>query len=421
MRRRVMGQNKLDTVLEPNSNKVFILDSMMGRGKTTTMMNLVPLFMGQRFIYVVEYLSEADRVKTELEQKGIKVFSPEKKGKELKSKTIKGLLNKGVNIVTTHALLDKLDTVALDILKSNEYIIILDETHKILDKYPISEMDLKLLIENGLIEVKRDVGKSDTIGRIIWKDEKYKGKFNDFKNLAMLGNVYIYSKDVYIWTFPVELFKKANRCFILTYLFQGSLMKSYFDFFSVDYEMLHLKGDMELVEWTEELQKKDIERIAPLINIYEGNLNIDSKAITLSSSYFNRITEEETTLLRNNLVNYFINIVKGKSDENMWTTLMDFKGKLKGKGYTKGFVSLSMRSTNEYRHKKNLAYVYNRYLNPIEKQFFTSRGIEVNENLYAISELLQWIFRAQIRDDKPINVYIPSKRMRTLLKEFLGK
>lgn len=43
----------------------------------------------------------------------------------------------------------------------------------------------------------------------------------------------------------------------------------------------------------------------------------------------------------------------------------------------------------------------------------------VDEDAYALSEMLQWIWRSSIRDGKPINIYIPSKRMRTLLMNWL--
>ncbi len=58
-------------------------------------------------------------------------------------------------------------------------------------------------------------------------------------------------------------------------------------------------------------------------------------------------------------------------------------------------------------------------MNPYEKKFFTSKGVKVKENMYALSELIQWIWRSRIRDGQPINLYIPSKRMRTLLKDYL--
>ena len=104
-----------------------------------------------------------------------------------------------------------------------------------------------------------------------------------------------------------------------------------------------------------------------------------------------------------------------RADELIWTTLKDYKRELSGKGYTKGFLSLNARATNKYQNTKAAAYLVNIYMNPFIKKFFSSKRISVNEDRYALSELLQWLWRTQIRKGKPITVYIPSKRMRTLL------
>jgi hypothetical protein len=103
----------------------------------------------------------------------------------------------------------------------------------------------------------------------------------------------------------------------------------------------------------------------------------------------------------------------------MWTTFKDFQKYLSGKGYTKGFVSVNARATNEFRHKKNLAYCANIFLNPIIKQFFQTKDIKIYEEQYALSELVQWIWRSAIRDGNEINIYIPSSRMRELLIDWL--
>ena len=61
-------------------------------------------------------------------------------------------------------------------------------------------------------------------------------------------------------------------------------------------------------------------------------------------------------------------------------------------------------------------------MNPIEKAFFEFHGVEVDEDILAVSDLIQFIFRGVIRndqDDTVLNVYIPSMRMRELLYKFL--
>ena len=61
------------------------------------------------------------------------------------------------------------------------------------------------------------------------------------------------------------------------------------------------------------------------------------------------------------------------------------------------------------------------YYNPIIKQFFIDKGVSVDEDIWALSELIQWVFRSAIREGNNINIYIPSERMRNLLIEWLNK
>ena len=53
----------------------------------------------------------------------------------------------------------------------------------------------------------------------------------------------------------------------------------------------------------------------------------------------------------------------------------------------------------------------------ITPAFFARKDITIDVDKFALSEMLQWIWRSAIRDGRAINVYIPSHRMREL---FLG-
>lgn len=78
-----------------------------------------------------------------------------------------------------------------------------------------------------------------------------------------------------------------------------------------------------------------------------------------------------------------------------------------------------MRASNAYRNKNVGMYLVNKYVNPIILNFFGLYDVHINQDAYALSEMLQWIWRLAIRDGKPIKLYIPSKRMRTLLINWL--
>ena len=161
-----------------------------------------------------------------------------------------------------------------------------------------------------------------------------------------------------------------------------------------------------------------------LINILDNKkLNaVGDSTNALSKKWFIRQTKADDSglkQLKNNILNYFQNICKSPSADNMWTCYKDYQTKLKGKGYSKGWIPCNSRATNDYADKVNLAYCINRYINPFYKAFFEVRNISINEEKFALSELLQWIWRSQIRQGKPVNIYIPSKRMRELLEDFL--
>lgn len=59
------------------------------------------------------------------------------------------------------------------------------------------------------------------------------------------------------------------------------------------------------------------------------------------------------------------------------------------------------------------------WLFSLKNQTPGENNISVDENGYALSEMLQFIWRSAIRDGKEIWVYIPSIRMRELLKQWI--
>ena len=82
---------------------------------------------------------------------------------------------------------------------------------------------------------------------------------------------------------------------------------------------------------------------------------------------------------------------------------------------------MNIRATNEYRQATNVAYLANRFCDPNIVKFFGTRGIKIDNDAFALAEMIQFIWRSAIRDNKPINLYIPSKRMRTLLIRWLDE
>ena len=47
-------------------------------------------------------------------------------------------------------------------------------------------------------------------------------------------------------------------------------------------------------------------------------------------------------------------------------------------------------------------------------------GVPVYEDIYALSQMVQWMWRSRIRSGEPIHAFIPSSRMRGLFKQWLA-
>ena len=406
--------------------EVFVIDSPCGFGKTQfAIQNLIWAEKGKKFIYITPYNSEVARVKEQCTKYGVEVYEPEAKGKtkygkkKTKKMSFKELIMKGCNIITTHAMFDKIDETVIDLLKGHNYVLYLDEVHEVIKEHTLDKKDFELLIDSRYITIDKESG------LVKWVEDKYdtyEGKFTQFKNLCDLGAMYYYGGKLFMWCFPIKVFEVMSKTYILTYLFEGQLQSSYYKLHNVKYEKKWVKQDglYYLVDYKEEYNKEYIATIRDKINIYEGKLNYD-KGITLTSSWFERADKDILRVVRNNTYNYFKHIVKGKADTILWTTLQNYQETLQYKGYVGSFIELNARATNEYKDRYNLAYVYNRYMKPTIYNFLTSQGIKVNEDLYAIGDFIQWIYRSRIREGQPINIYIPAERMRRLLKRYLGK
>lgn len=395
--------------------KITVVDTIMGGGKTTwaiQLMNEAPEI--QKFIFITPFITEIDRIVDSVSNR--KFMKPTEKNKRgTKTEGFKQLLKMGANIVATHQLFLNCDNEILDLIKVDNYILILDEAISVIEQIKINEVDMNMVFNEGLVVEENKWVK--------WKSTAdYNGRFIDIKEKCFNGNLYKYSKNIFYWCFPIDIFNAFDSVFVLTYMFRGQVQKYYYDMFNVEYvykSVAEENGKYKLIDYFIE----DRQVFKGLINIYQGELNeIGNKENDLSATKLKRISKdlEKQKGIKNNISNFFKNIVKSKSDNNMWTTLNECKGALKSGGYTKGFVACNSRATNEFRNKRNLAYIVNRFINPIEKNFFKENGVDFDEEMFALSELLQWIFRSAVRDGQYINIYIPSRRMRELLMIWLN-
>lgn len=459
------------------SKKITVIDSIMGSGKTTYILEEIikkvliktpaeiqemydcGIFneeelkkystVTNRFLCVVPLLSECTRYKDEIIN--AEIFEPDsQKGKGSKRDHLKQLLKQEKNIITTHALIKLIDEETIELLNALNYTLIIDEELSVIEIFDdISNKDLRDLHKNGYIT-------KDEQGFLQWnpQDDDTEFRYDDIKRLCNFNCLMEYTTnketDIILWNFPFKFFNIFKKTYICTYLWDGSIQKAYFDLHKIKYQhkMIHEK---KLIDYNKNLEFETKKHLKSLINIYIGEANRigdvpplskrGRKSHPLSKSWYIKnfneyekdyLAEKEITkqgkeyrttnlikVMKNNLYNIYHNVFRGNVNSKMWTCYEGFNSKwkriLQGDGYKKCFVPCNSKGTNEYSDRYNLAYLIDFNNNPIITNFFQSRGITINENLYSLSALLQWIWRSRIRNGEQINLYIPSERMRNLL------
>lgn len=423
---------------EDKKAPIMIVDRVMGGGKTTAVINFInDQPKDVKFIYVTCYLKEIGRIMSNCPERKFQTpLTQNKKG--TKKQGFIDLLKKNENIVCSHALFRNFDKDCIDLASLKNYILIMDEVANVIEELFINRTDLELIL--GVNEKGEKVNKKalahidEETFQLIWDDDKYEptGKLYEYKKLAELGCLFVSNGNVIIWNFPIDIFQAFHRVFLLTYIFEGQIQKYYYDFFGVEYKYIHISdanGDNNFnARLYSTPQKDDISEYKKLIHIEDKKnfnfieesqfLNIQEKNNALSKTWYTR-NYNEVMILKKKLNNYLTKeMCNVPAEFKMWTTFKDYQKDLSYKGYINQFIELNSRATNQYKDRYVLAYTCNRFMHPIIGNFLLKRGIKVDEDKYALSEMLQWIFRSRIREKKPIWIYIPSPRMKKLLEEW---
>ena len=331
---------------------VKVCDMIMGAGKTESAITLMNSDEESRYIFITPYLDEVERIKRSCAVRDFK--DPQNKGNR-KLGDLHRLLAERCNIASTHSLFEMYTAETISLIRDGGYKLILDEVFQVAQNLEISQKDLKML-RAEMIEVDDDC-------RVRWVKEDYEGRFEDLRDMCMTGNVILYKECLMLWLYPIEVFHAFRDVIILTYMFDAQMQKYYFDMAGIEVQKIgtvyergeyHFTDYVRMPEYVKTLHEK--------IHILEdAKLNkIGDQYASLSSSWYDRARKAKGQPLlrqmRNNLVNVFTNRFGSSTGQNLWTTFKNYQDILKGKGYTKGFLSYNIRATNAYRGRDHLAY-----------------------------------------------------------------
>lgn len=394
-------------------NTVTVVDARMGRGKSSAAIRYMNRYKGtKKFLYITPYLNEVDRICEQCD------FDQSDSDHMSKSTELKMHMRQGKNVAATHSLFYLMDEEALELVRANHYSLIVDESIQVIERLNVTDKDFTLIITQ-LADV-------DENGVLKWKDKDYDGRFCDYKELADAGSLRMLDSALLNVMNP-EMLRSFDEVFMLTYLFDGQYQKAYLDFFGFDYTIIGVEQDDDGYYFSNRPDTPpplDYRSLINIVDVPAMNRPGDGK-FALSKSWFTRrgYDHPDIRVLRNNLKKFFQSVPGGGQNTRLWTSFKDDQAKLTDRRtgrFRNNFLQVSARATNEYRNRTDIAYIANRFVDPNLLKFFASKDIVINSDHFALAEMLQWIWRSAIRDNKPINLYIPSSRMRELLIDWIN-
>lgn len=410
------------------ADSVEICSFLMGSNKTNNIIKWMSENSQERYIYVVPNLTELE----DTEEHKSRILSigfetPDTEHFKTKTDSFKSLLKSGKNVACTHMLYKLLDDECLKLIKNKSYIVVIDEEVSLISTYEsASTSDLVSLLNDGKVSISEDDGMvvwiaSDTVTEP-YEDTRHKHHkfFKNIKNNSIYTTRCVKENGRYTNVFMVSQLTKdlidcAKRIIIITYLFRGSVLESF----------IKLKGfkikkfeDIGIVE-------ADLNEVVSRITL----LPLDKKLMKYkqNSTWWKDATQEQVRDISN-----YIRKVCEKSvltaDGVMWTCPSDrvrsisknskIKYFVNPKGFTKisdketCWIGCSVRATNMYAHKKLAIHCFNRYPHVSIMAYLTDYGVKPDEDIFAASEMLQWIFRSNVRVPMgEVTLAITSKRM----------
>jgi len=433
--------------------EVRVLDFLCGQGKSTYIRDMVYENLEGKYLYVAPYLSECHNFSNTLyKEKDIRkkpLFTegsnheyiygkPPEYGADLKhlnfrhpntrnkqgskEESLCKLIENGNNVVSTHSLFADLGSNVIDAAK--EYTLIIDETVNVYELDNIKK-DVDHCIGKNWISISEEddmtlIFHPDRYAQeegVSLEDAMEDSRYKDLAYQCDLGQILYVDGKTVVWELSPKLIQSFKEVWVCTYMFEGSDMCSFFKKHGIEYSYVKIEG------------KKKAKDVAHLIEVVDDpKLNFIGEVVSLSSTVSKKgssgksgekLSQEAiNTILRNNLHNLINQKWKAKAPDRLWTSYKNQSKFIANNKYGKQFLSFNYKATNDYIGVHHVAFMIDIFQNPVIQKVCHRRDIETSNDYFAISTLIQFVFRSAVRRGEPIKLYLPSLRMRELLKRW---
>lgn len=402
---------------------VRVLDSLPGSGKTTYMFENMKNNPSEKYVYCSPYLAEVGdgkkhgRIQKELPELNFRSpsITPNK------STSLQRLLKEGANVAISHTLLTALPASAAGVIQEQGYTLILDETIQPIEPYQdLSSNDVSILIDAKRIAI-------NEAEELVWQQQygDYSGRDLEIKKLCETGSM-VYHNGGLIKVLDDSVLRAFRKVRILTFMFEGSIMASWLKLKNIEYTQETVV--MKAGRYTKDMLDENIEFLDPsktIKNLHTHNGRFNNG--TFSVTWYER-NEDKLQTIRRSLSSVAKKLPR--SDKIFWTTFKKYEDALQGARYTKPervskqilispFVPKNMRASNDYKDYNTCFYCCNIYPHTLLANYLSSRGVSINSDIFALSELIQFICRGSVRVNKKMKLLILSTRMRKLLANYL--
>lgn len=410
-------------MLLKNGRMIQVCDAIMGSGKSQSAIAYINAHPEKRFVYITPYLKEAERIKDSCPSHRFAEPSDSLPDFHFsKLEHTRFLLANGHNIATTHSAFRAYTSDMIDAIEKHDYVLIVDESVDVFQEGQYKKGDIQVLIDSGHV--------NEVDGVFKYTGKEYDGaRLSDLIELFRCNNLIAAGESgekiqYYYWAIPFEIMMSFSDVFVLTYLFNCSDLKYFFDIYQIEYRYIGICYHDGSYEFNNEPSyvPEYVSNIRSMLHVfYNEKLNAIGKNKHALSANWMKNHMAARDKLKNHMYTYFRYHMNAKSEEIMWTAYKKDRFALRGRGYSNQWVEFNHKASNEYRDRKVLAYCVNLFPKPQKVQFFAKYGITYDSDGAALSTMIQWIWRSAIRDGHEIWIYIPSRRMRTLLEQWLDR
>jgi len=413
---------------------VQIISSMPGSGKSTWAFRYMNKHSDELWMYVSPYLDEVGDGKSpkriHKECESLDFASPSDRGQN-KSDHLLALLQEGRNVAITHSLFNRLTIDHVVHIKSKGYSLIIDEaldSINLLDVTTELKQDLAALMATGFINRNQD----DSLS---WAEDKpCLSPYVDIKEHCDKHELYLYQNEIYIKRSNTKAIEGAKQVFVMTYLFESSYMRCWLDINKIDY---HYYTPKEILpEDTLKQQLRDNIMVADVPRkIIKFQQSLDKPNSAFNVTAYKKMKPDDFKQVKRSMESAVRQYrdhphLQGEKVDVLWTTFSKYRDKLEGAGYTRGkggdvedapepFAAKNTRASNKYKDKNLILYVVNIFPHKNISQYLKSLKVEIDVDMVALAECIQFVYRSCLRDNKPAILVFFSERMRKIFLEWL--